>query len=229
MFGSMTDTGERIAKRDLLLAAVLSALGAALMVKNVQDADVNASVLVVPLFLLVTAPLVWRRAAPIAALAATFGAVLLHIALFGSVVRCGVMFPLVFLLGFAAGAVLDKRDALIGLAIAETIVVTMVLADAADDIVSGLPFFVPMTALIWGVGRLVRSRGRVAAELKERTSELRRARDERAQLEVSGDRARLSGELDVLLHQRLGELARMADAGARPDDPAAATAAFVEI
>jgi hypothetical protein len=229
MFDSMTATGERVAKRDLLLAAVLSALGIVLMVKNVQDADVDASVLAVPLFLLVTAPLVWRRAAPIAALTATFGALLLHIALFGSVVRCGVMFPLVFLLVFAAGAVLDKRDALIGLAMGLIIVVTMVLADAADGIVSGLPFFIAMTALIWGVGRLVRSRGHIAAELKERTGELRRARDERARLEVAGDRARLSGELDVLLHRRLGELARLADAGARPDDPAAATTAFLEI
>jgi hypothetical protein len=229
MIDSMTAIGERVTKRDLLLAAVLSVLGVALMIKNVRDDDVDASVLAVPLFLLVTAPLVWRRAAPIAALAATFAGLVVHIALFGSVVRCGVMFPVVFLLVFAAGVVLDKRDALIALTLSLGIVVTMVLADAADDIVSGLPFFVPMTAAIWGVGRVVRSRGQVAEELKERTGELRAARDERARLEVATDRARLSGELDELLQRRLGELARLADAGARPSDPAAATSAFLAI
>ena len=229
MIDSMIATGERVARRDLLLAAVLSALGVVLMIKNVRDADVDASVFVVPLFLLVTAPLAWRRAAPLAALAATFAALFVHIALFGSVVRCGVMFPLVFLLVFAVGAVLPRRESLLGLGLGLAIVVTMVLADAADDIVSGLPFFLPMTAAIWGVGRIVRSRGRVADELRERTSELREARDERARLEVATDRARLSGELDELLQRRLGELARLAGAGAHPDDAAAATAAFMEI
>ena len=229
MIDSMIATGERVARRDLLLAAVLSALGVLLMIKNVRDADVDASVFVVPLFLLVTAPLAWRRAAPLAALAATFAALFVHIALFGSVVRCGVMFPLVFLLVFAVGAVLPRRESLLGLGLGLAIVVTMVLADAADDIVSGLPFFLPTTAAIWGVGRIVRSRGRVAAELRERTSELREARDERARLEVATDRARLSGELDELLQRRLGELARLAGGGAHPNDAAAATAALVEI
>ena len=229
MIDSMIATGDRVARRDLLLAAVLSALGVVLMIKNVRDPDVDASVFVVPLFLLVTVPLAWRRAAPLAALAATFAALFVHIALFGSVVRCGVMFPLVFLLVFAVGAVLPRRESLLGLGLGLAIVVTMVLADAADDIVSGLPFFLPTTAAIWGVGRIVRSRGRVAAELRERTSELREARDERARLEVATDRARLSGELDELLQRRLGELARLAGGGAHEDDAAAATAAFMEI
>jgi hypothetical protein len=229
MINSMTATGEQVTKWDLLLAAALSALGVVLMIKNVQDAGVDASAFAVPLFLLVTVPLAWRRAAPIAALAATLAALVVHIVLFGSVVRCGVMFPLVFLLVFAAGAVLARREALLGLGLGLAIVVTMVLADAADGIASGLPFFVPVTAAIWGAGRLVRSRGQVAEKLTERTRELREARDERARLEVATDRARLSGELDELLQRRLGELARLADAGARPDDVAAATAAFVEI
>jgi hypothetical protein len=200
-----------------------------MMITNVQDPEVNASVLAVPVFLLITVPVAWRRSAPIAALVAVFAALLLHIALFGSVVRCGVMFPLIFLLAFAAGAVLERREALLGLGLALAITATMVVADAADDIVSGLPFFLPLTAAIWGIGRLVHSRGRFAAALAERTNELREARDERARLEVTADRARLSGDLDELLQRRLGELARLADAGARPNDPAAANAAFVEI
>ena len=69
----------------------------------------------------------------------------------------------------------------------------------------------------------------LADELEARTAELRDARDERTRLEVATDRARISGELDALLQRRLGELARMADAGARPADAATATATLVDI
>ena len=86
-----------------------------------------------------------------------------------------------------------------------------------------------LTAAIWGIARVVRSRSRMADELEARTSELRAARDERARLEVAGDRARLSGELDELLQRRLGELARMADQGADLTDTARATATLVDI
>jgi glucose-6-phosphate-specific signal transduction histidine kinase len=229
MMNSMTSAGGRIGKLDLLLAAVATALGAVLMIGNVQDDKINASVLVVPAFLLVTAPVAWRRTAPVTALAATLGALLLHIALFGSVIRCGVLIPLVFLIVFAAGAGLERRAALVGLGLGSACIVTVTLSDAAQGITSGLPFFAAVTALSWGAGRLVRSRGRVAAELRTRTSELRAARDERARLEVATDRARLSGQLEELLRRRLSELARLADSGARPSDAGAARAAFAAI
>jgi hypothetical protein len=89
--------------------------------------------------------------------------------------------------------------------------------------------FGPVTAGVWGIGRVVRSRGRLVEQLQARTEELRSARDERARLEVATDRARLSAELDELLQRRLGELARLADEGARQTDGAAATATLVDI
>jgi len=225
----MTSAIERIEKRDVLLAAVLSVFGLVLMVSNVQSVKIHASVLAVPAFMLVTAPLAWRRAAPVAALTAVFSALLIHIALFGSVIRCGVAFPLLFLLAFTAGAILERREALAALALALVCIVTVTLSDAAHGIISGLPFFAAITAASWGTGRLVRSRGRVADELTQRTSELREARDDRARLEVAADRARLSAELDELLQRRLGELARLADEGTRLSDPQTATATLLEI
>jgi hypothetical protein len=82
---------------------------------------------------------------------------------------------------------------------------------------------------MWGIGRIVHSRKRMADELEVRTAELRAARDERARMEVATDRARISAELDELLQRRLGELARLADAGSREDEPGAATATLAEI
>jgi len=229
MIAFMSSVTSRIATRDLLLAAALSALGIVLMISNVRDADIDASVFAVPVFLLVTGPLAWRRAAPLAAIAAALAALLVHIALFGSVIRCGAAFPEFFLMAFAAGAVLERREAAVGLSLALAGVVTVTVSDAADGIVSGLPFFLAVTAATWGAGRVVRSRGRVAEQLRDRTHELREARDQRARLEVATDRARLSGELDELLQRRLGELARLAETGADPSDADAATAAFHRI
>jgi hypothetical protein len=82
---------------------------------------------------------------------------------------------------------------------------------------------------MWCIGRFVRSRGRMAEELRARTAELREARDERARLEVATYRARLSRELDELLQRRLGELARMAEEGTGNGHVPDATAALADI
>lgn len=225
MIRSMTSAGASVGRRDIAIAAVISVLGLLLMYGAVVDKEIEASVLAMPLFLLVTVPLVWRRAAPVAALAAVLVGYLVHVAATGTdVIRCGVVLPVVFLLAFSAAARLERRDAQIGLALALAVIV-------AESVVFFAAFGVVMavvTAAVWGIGRVVRSRAELAAELQARTVELRDARDERARMEVSADRVRLSTQLDELLQRRLGELARLADDGAHQSD-AAATATLVDI
>jgi hypothetical protein len=224
----MASTGQPVGRRDVAIAGVASVLGILLMFANVQDKSVNASVLAIPLFLAVTLPILWRRARPLAALVATLAALLVHIALFGTVTRCGVLFPVVFALVFAAGARLETRDGLVGMGLGVVLVLVVCVSDSSVDM-SASPVFVALTAAAWGVGRIVRSRGRMVSELQTRTSELRDARDERARLEIATDRARLSAELDQLLQRRLGELARLADAGSRSSDAEAAQVGLIEI
>jgi signal transduction histidine kinase len=225
--GDMLPTmlGVRPGRLDVAFAVLLTAAGVALMAANVADPEVQAPPLAAPAFVLVTLPLLWRSAAPLAALAAAALAIGAHVALFGSVVRCGIVFPLEFILVFAAGARLPRREALVGLALGLTGVTVMTL----DDIQVGpdvLPFFAPLTAAVWGLGRVVHSRSALVAELESRTAELRRTRDDRARLEVATDRARLSVELDRLLQRRLDELAGLAVPTADPD---AAVARFEAI
>jgi signal transduction histidine kinase len=243
MMERMTSASRRIGKRDIAIAAVLSLLGALLMVENVrrlaeevQDPDATAAVhvgnlvpywLAVPLFLLVTVPLLWRRAAPLPAVEAAFAGLLVNELLLGTeVLRSGVVLAAAFLFAFTAGAQLDAREARIGLALAAGLGVV-------DTVVSFGPWtaaiMAGLAAAFWGIGRVVRSRKRIADELLARTAELHETRDERARLEVASDRARLSRELDELLQRRLGELARLADEGARPSDAAGATARLMEI
>ncbi|HEY1357196.1 MAG TPA: hypothetical protein VGF21_02725 [Thermoleophilaceae bacterium] len=231
-----------VAKRDYVIAGVVTALGLALMYLNVHDYDAeeykrNTAIFyggVLPygfaivLFPLVTVPLLWRRVAPVAATSAALGGLVLNELLVGTdVVRCGVLFPTAFLFAFAGGSQLEGGESrkVLGLALG------MIAVDGAVEFGPFVPLVMAAVAVgMWLIGRVVRSRKHLAEELELRTAELQEARDERARLEVSSDRARLSAELDELLQRRLGELALMADQGARPTDPdeAAATLADIE-
>lgn len=240
----MTDrarTMQGIGRGDVAVAAVLSAAGMGLMAVNIAEdgtrgPDEHSAVLfdgllgvhpvAIPLFLLVTVPLLWRRVSPLTALGAAIAGLLVNLGVVGSdFLRCGVLLPTAYLLAFAAGARLDGRRAAagLGLAVGFTALDIGLEFGAVDAVV-----FSAVTAVMWGTGRVVRSRGRLARELDAQTTELRAARDERARLEVATDRARLSGELDVLLQRRLGELATLADQGRRAEGDAA-TATLVEI
>jgi hypothetical protein len=239
MIDSMKEPLRDVAKRDYVIAGVLTALGLALMYLNVAEYDAeeyrrNSAIYyggVVPygfalvLFPLVTIPLLWRRVAPIAATGAALGGLLVNELLVGTdVVRCGVVFPTAFFFAFAAGAYLDRRDTFTGLALS----LGLVFVDGPPEFGPVVPVVMGgVAAAMWGIGRIVRSRKRMASDLEARTAELRQARDERARMEVATDRARISGELDELLQRRLGELARLAEEGI--PDPALATATLANI
>jgi signal transduction histidine kinase len=144
------------------------------------------------------------------------------------VVRCGVVFPVVGVLVFTVAARSERTTALWALAGGLAIIVGMAAADETGFGVAGL--LVPLTFVAFGLGRVAYARGRMVRELKDRTEELRSARDERARLEVATDRTRLSGELDDLLTRRMGELTQLAESGpAIAGDGVAATATLAEI
>jgi hypothetical protein len=243
MMDSMRHSLRHVAKRDIAIASVLSVLGLALMYLNVHDhsadpaeAKENTAIyfggllpyeFAIPLFLLVTVPLLWRRVAPIEAMEAAFAGLVINELLVGTdVLRCGVVFPTAFLFAFTAGAQLQGRESRNGLALSLGLIL---LVGAVELGPPAAAVFAAVGLAMWGIGRIVRSRTRMADELQARTAELREARDERARLEVATDRTRISAELDELLQRRLGELARMADEGTRPTGAADATATLVDI
>ncbi|HZN89319.1 MAG TPA: hypothetical protein VFB44_10115 [Thermoleophilaceae bacterium] len=232
-----------IARRDVVIASVVSVLGLALMYLNVHDHNADPAEFkentaiyfggllpyefAIPLFLLVTVPLLWRRVAPIEAMQAAFAGLVINELLVGTdVLRCGVVFPTAFLFAFTAGAQLQGRESRNGLALSLGLIVLVGAVELGPPTTA---VFAAVGLAIWAIGRIVRSRTRMANELEARTAELREARDERARLEVATDRTRISAELDELLQRRLGELARMADAGTRPTGAADATATLVDI
>jgi hypothetical protein len=239
MIESMTASLSRVGKRDIVIAAVLTALGLLLMYMNVHEYDAaeykkNTAIyfggllpyeFAIVLFPLVTVPLLWRRVAPLAAVAVALGGLIVNDLLVGTdVLRCGVVFPTAFVFAFTTGSQLEAADARKGLALSLGLILIEVVELGPFALV-----FAAVGAAMWGIGRVVRSRARMADELEARTAELRAARDERSRMEVATDRARISSELDALLQRRLGELARMADGGSRPADAAGAAATLVDI
>jgi hypothetical protein len=243
MMDSITASLSRVAKRDIAIASVLSVLGLALMYGNVHDhggdpAEFKKNTAIyfggllpyefaIPLLLLVTVPLLWRRVAPIEAMKVAFAGLVINEALVGTdVIRCGVVFPTAFLFAFTAGAQLQGRESRKGLALSLGLIL---LVGAVELGPPATVVFAAVGLAVWGIGRIVRSRKRMADELEARTAELREARDERARMEVATERARIAAELDELLQCRLGELARMADEGGRPTGAADATATLVDI
>jgi len=232
MIRSMTSPRTRPGTLDVAIAAVAAVVAGAFMTFQVLDDSYAATWPAVPLFMLCVVPLLWRRVAPLGAALAALGITGVHAAVFGDdVIRCGVLIPVALLLAFACGARLDRVRALAGLVaiLAFTALVCVTDHPLGADAAAFYTFAGPIVAAVWVVGLLVRARGRMVAELQTRTAELREARDERARLEVAGDRARLSGELDALLTRRLDALAALADEGAGHEDPAAASAALARI
>jgi signal transduction histidine kinase len=221
---------------DAVITAVLALLGVVLMQMQVGiEVGAQSDGMTIDsntgwLHLFVIAPLAvlwWRRSVLAVVLVAT-AVMLLHTLAFGTVVRCGAGLPLVFVLSFLAGYQYPRPRAWWALASVELLALAVLLDDAAAG-VEIFPVIAVMAGGTWWVAGLARTRSVLATQLKVRNDELRALRDQRAQLEVTGDRARLSGELDSLLDRRLGQLSTLAEAGSRTQDPAAAQALLQRI
>ena len=181
----------------------------------------------VPVFALATVPVLWWRRSPVAVAGIALVVMVLHDVLFGWVTRCGVGLPLAFVLAYLGAVSLERSRAWISLVLNTLLTAAVVVVDAS----TGFEPFVlalPIVLIVFGIGRAVRHRTAMSAELKARSVELQRLRDERVALELSSDRARLSQQLDELLQERLGQLTTAADSG-RHLDPDSARALFESI
>ncbi len=222
--------GPPVARRDILIAALFAAVAVPLIgfmqhtgYGGSPAHDTAAGLLI----LLAVIPMLWRRRLPLAAAAATLAGTAVHVAAFGTIGRCGLLLPLLFVEAFAVGAWLPRREALMGLAITLASGVICLSADSSAGW-SGLTISAPVTVVVWYIGRVARQRAALAERLQERNAELREQRETNALLHVESERTRLSAELDQLLRTRLSELARLAEIGADGDE-AAPTLARIEI
>jgi signal transduction histidine kinase len=177
-----------------------------------------------------TAPVAWRRAHPLGAIATLAFGALFNAIVVGTFVRCGATLPSLALVTYSVGARCRPRPAVLGAVLA---VVSVVAQGHSDLRLQG--FSVGGSVLIlamWGVGRLVRSQEGMVAALRARADELRDQRDRTARLAVATDRARVAENLDGMLGERIGRLAAEAtvarDAIAWEPDAARESLATIE-
>lgn len=214
---------------DVVITGLIAGLGVALMVLNIGTDGVETRVdshswWLIPVWLLTTLPLLWWRRSPTLALSTSVVAMAAHVLIFGHLVRCGAGLPLAFVAAFLAGYGSERRRGLLGLGLT-AVLSTLVLI---RDTVAGpevLPVVFILQGVLWGIGRVARSRSAMADQLRARTDELRALRDERSALEVADDRARVSDELQGLLDARLQRLEALATQGAAASDEGADSAA----
>ncbi len=176
----------------------------------------------VPVFALATVPVLWWRRDIIAVTGIALVVMVVHDLLFGWVTRCGAGLPLAFVLAYLGAVGLQRRRAWIALGLTTALAAAALVVDATTGF-EPMVLALPIVLIVFGIGRAVRHRTAMSAELRARTVELRQLRDERVALEVAGDRVRLSQQLDGLLKERLGQLTTAADSGQDLDAAGART------
>lgn len=152
---------------DYTLAALATAVGALLMYMDITahahglaHPQSTTTAAMLPFFLAVTVPILWRRRNILAVVGATTVAEAVHVVLFGWNTRCGVVLPLSFALSYAvARFAIGRWQHMLALGIILVLqVVTLAQDSSISTVLAALPIAVGGGALSYGVGRLVQAR-----------------------------------------------------------------------
>ena len=138
----------------------------------------------VPVFALATIPVLWWRRSVIAVTGIALVVMVLHDLLFGWVTRCGAGLPLAFVLAYLGAVALERKQAWIALGLA-TLLTARCSWSTRPPASNRSCSRCPIVLIVFGIGRAVRHRTAMSAELKARTAELQQLRDERVALEVA--------------------------------------------
>jgi len=155
-----------------------------------------------------TLPVAFARRAPLAAAGVLGAAAAANELFFGHLVRCGATLPAVFFVAYLAGRSCVGRVRALVLA---GLLVSVVIQCLYDPRL-GAPEIAVMAAVsgvFAGAGLLVRRRAGQVAELRRRTEQLRRQREQNAALAVAAERARITADISGTLCERIDEIGRL--------------------
>ena len=163
----MTGILKGVRPLDYVLAGVTTAAGAYLMYENITangnglaHPQSSQSWAMLPVFVLVTLPILWRRRNILAVIGVTTVAAVAHVLAFGWITRCGVVLPLSVALAYAVGRFAGAwRNHLIGLVGVVVLQLVVLIRDSSIDGIAGaLVLSIPAAALGYGIGLFVQSR-----------------------------------------------------------------------
>jgi signal transduction histidine kinase len=221
-------------RRDWLIDLGLCFAIAAYGLPPMLDPDVNnpAATTVGPLLLpVLLLPIPLRRRHPLGAAAVfTVACVVSGIPTFAQF-RLVAAVPVAILLVYALATRSERTHALVGLA---SVLGGLVFIGTTESVIHGVggaaqmaAFALPLCLTVWGAGRIVASRERMARLLGERSEQLRRQREATAVLAVEIDRERLASDLDLAVRSRLQETIELASVDG--SDPVAGRARFARV
>lgn len=204
-----------VSKLDLAIGALLAAYGVYLVSGLVHGNTKHSGPLAAVMVLFMTLPVAWRRRAPVAVAAVLAAGAVVNPLLVGEMIRCGPALPALLLCAYSVGR---QRVRLAwrarGSALACLLLSATVQTFTDPNLNPGVMVAMgPMILGLYGVGRLVESRTRLAAQLEQRNQELRRQRERRAELAVQADRVRIAEGLDVSLKAQITEMSAAAASG----------------
>jgi hypothetical protein len=197
---------------DIVAALILSAYAVGLTSGVVHTSHPHGGAAASVGVLAMTLPVAWCRRWPLAAAGVLAVAAVLNGVIFGPMVRCGATLPAIFLVTFAVGVKCDRARSAAGLLLCAGAAVAEGLYDPQIE-AQGLVAVLPVLVAFFAAGRLVRARAETARELRRRSAELRRQREETARLAVLADRAKVTAELEGSLHTQIGVIAGTAATG----------------
>jgi hypothetical protein len=152
---------------DYVLTALMVALAVVIGLENVNggaDAGLahpldSQSALMIPVFVIASLPILWRRRGVLAAIAVSFVVVAASVPAFGWVTRCGFALPLAVAFAYAVARFAGSRqNHIIGLVGILALQIVTLMKDSSTGGLGALAFSLPITAVVYGIGLLVQSR-----------------------------------------------------------------------
>ena len=216
---------------DTIVAVVLLLIGEAAVATARPGAlrAVSTAVAVV----LVAASVAVRRPWPVAAAGLVLTAVIVDRVVGGALSRAGIGWAAVILVGYAAGAHAGPRQGqlVLGLLLSSMTIVYVGVLGQKGTAPSEWLWELGFAVAPYGVGRLLRARRRLHAELEDRALALTHEREQRERLAVGVERARIARELHDVAAHSLSVMVVQAGAARSVLDsaPEVAATAFEEI
>lgn len=169
----MSTVFQGVRKGDVVLAVLMTGLMGLLSYANVVAGPAEAtridshSLWQIPVWAAAGAVVLWRRRNMLAVLGVTAALMVVHLAAFGALVRCGSGLPLSFVLAYGAGRLVAGRASWLALAL--TILVNFLVL--VRDTAAGMEIL-PVTAVIclvaWGVGQWLQRRAESTLSTSDR-------------------------------------------------------------
>jgi signal transduction histidine kinase len=159
--------------------------------------------------LVMSASLAWRRRAPIEMAVAISTAAVVQALVAPTSHPTSAPFVVWMVAAYSVGAHAPRRSAVAaGLVLIASLDLWAIVQHQGSELV----FLTVILAGFWVVGRIVRSRNLLTAELAQRTHELEQEREERTRLAVAEERSRIARELHDIVAHTLGVIVVQAGA-----------------